>query len=52
MMKISAGTLKHLRDSGQLKFSSVGGVIFYGIKDIEEMYKRKGNECLKSCFIL
>jgi len=28
MLKISAGTLQHLRDSGQLKFSKVGGLIF------------------------
>jgi hypothetical protein len=39
MLKISAGTLQHLRDSGQLKFSKVGGIIFYELKDIEGMIK-------------
>lgn len=37
MLKISPGTLQHLRDSGQLKFSKVGGIIFYDVKDVEEM---------------
>jgi len=39
LLKISPGTLQHLRDSGQLKFSKVGGIIFYDVKDIEEMIK-------------
>lgn len=39
MLKISAGTLQHLRDSGALKFSKVGGLIFYEMKDIEEMIR-------------
>lgn len=39
LLKISAGTLQHLRDSGQLKFSKVGGIIFYDVKDVEEMVK-------------
>jgi hypothetical protein len=37
LLKISQGTLQHLRDSGQLKFSKVGGIIFYAVKDVEEM---------------
>jgi hypothetical protein len=37
LLKISHGTLQHLRDSGQLKFSKVGGIIFYDIKEIERM---------------
>ena len=37
ILKISPGTLQHLRDSGQLKFSKVGGIVFYEMKDIEEM---------------
>lgn len=41
MLKISAGTLQHLRDSGALKFSKVGGLIFYEMKDIEEMMKNQ-----------
>ncbi len=41
LLKISSGTLQHLRDSGQLKFSKVGGIIFYEVKDIEEMLQTK-----------
>lgn len=41
MLKISAGTLQHLRDSGKLKYSRVGGIIFYAVRDIEEMLDRK-----------
>lgn len=44
MLKISAGTLQHLRDSGQLKFSRVGGLIFYEMKDVEEMVNREKGE--------
>jgi len=40
LLKISHGTLQHLRDSGQLKFSKVGGIIFYEVKDVEEMMNR------------
>lgn len=39
LLKISHGTLQHLRDSGQLKFSKVGGIMFYDVRDIEEMIK-------------
>lgn len=41
LLKISHGTLQHLRDSGQLKFSKVGGIMFYDVRDIEEMMKFK-----------
>ena len=41
MLKISPGTLQHLRDNGQLKFSKVGGIIYYEMKDIEGMMERK-----------
>ena len=39
LLKISAGTLQHLRDSGKLKFSRVGGIIFYDVKDIEQIVR-------------
>lgn len=42
MLKISPGTLQHLRDSGQLKFSKVGGIIFYDLEDIQKMMKGEG----------
>ena len=41
ILKISPGTLQHLRDSGQLKFSKVGGIVFYEMKDIEGMMGKK-----------
>lgn len=43
LLKISHGTLQHLRDSGQLKFSKVGGIMFYEVKDIEAMVNLNGN---------
>lgn len=43
ILKISPGTLQHLRDSGQLKFSKVGGIVFYEMKDIEGMIGREKN---------
>lgn len=39
LLQISHGTLQHLRDSGKLKFSKVGGIMFYDVRDIEEMIK-------------
>lgn len=44
LLKISHGTLQHLRDSGQLKFSKVGGILFYEIADVEEMMRKNGSE--------
>ena len=41
LLKISHGTLQHLRDSGKLKFSKVGGIMFYDVKDIEEMINQE-----------
>ncbi len=44
MLKISAGTLQHLRDSGQLKFSKVGGIVFFTMVDIEGMMNKAGEK--------
>jgi hypothetical protein len=44
ILKISPGTLQHLRDSGQLKFSKVGGIVFYEMEDIEEMIDRDSSK--------
>lgn len=41
LLKISSGTLQHLRDSGQLKYSKVGGIFFYDLKDVEVMITNK-----------
>lgn len=48
LLKISHGTLQHLRDSGQLKFSKVGGIMFYELKEIEAMLQSNNNGHLKS----
>lgn len=29
LLKISSGTLQHLRDTGQLPFTKLGGIIYY-----------------------
>lgn len=34
LLQISPGTLQHLRDTGQLPFTKVGGIIFYEYKAI------------------
>lgn len=36
-LKISSGTLQHMRDSGKLKYSKVGSIFFYDVKDVEMM---------------
>ncbi len=41
MLKISPGTLQHLRDTGAIKFSRVGGILFYRVEDIERMVGEK-----------
>ncbi|MET0635180.1 MAG: helix-turn-helix domain-containing protein [Chitinophagaceae bacterium] len=43
LMKISPGTLQHLRDTGAIKFSKVGGIIFYSMSDIEELLRDRVN---------
>lgn len=37
LLKISSGTLQHLRDTGHLRFSKVGGIIYYQHEDIQSM---------------
>ena len=44
MLGISQGTLQHLRTSGTLPFTKIGGVILYDYDDIQKMiqdHKRK-----------
>lgn len=36
-LKISGGTLQHLRDSGKLKYSKVGSIFFYDVNDVEAL---------------
>lgn len=37
LLKVSPGTLQHLRDTGKIKFSKVGGIIFYCRSDIDQL---------------
>ncbi len=37
LLKISPGTLQHLRDTGRLPFSKVGGIIYYEYEGIKSM---------------
>jgi len=37
LLNISPGTLQHLRDSGTLPYTRIGGVIYYKLADIESM---------------
>ena len=37
LLGISPGTLQHLRVTGQLPFTKIGGKIFYEMEDIEGM---------------
>jgi hypothetical protein len=37
LLTISPGTLQHLRVSGKLPFTKVGGVLYYAYEDIQKM---------------
>lgn len=41
LLKISSGTLQHLRDVGKLPFTRVGGIIYYEREDIEKMLEKR-----------
>lgn len=40
MLNISPGTLQHLRVSGQLPYTKLGGKIFYDSDDIRKMIEK------------
>ena len=40
LLQISPGTLQHLRDTGQLPFSKLGGIIYYEHEAINAMLNR------------
>ncbi|RZM07974.1 MAG: DNA-binding protein [Pedobacter sp.] len=44
LLRISSGTLQNLRDSGKIKFSKVGGIIFYFRTDIDQLLKQSGRD--------
>ncbi|QNS42666.1 helix-turn-helix domain-containing protein [Chryseobacterium manosquense] len=41
LLKISAGTLQTLRIKGTLRYSKVGGTLYYNYEDIEKMLNQK-----------
>ena len=41
LLQISPGTLQHLRDSGQLPFTKLGGIIYYESEVIDSMMGRQ-----------
>jgi hypothetical protein len=43
LLTLSPGTLQHLRVSGTLPFTKIGGVIFYDYEDIQKMLERNKN---------
>lgn len=40
ILSISPGTLQNLRINGSLKYSKVGGILYYDASDISEMLER------------
>ncbi|MGN7986031.1 helix-turn-helix domain-containing protein [Pedobacter sp. 22226] len=42
LLGISPGTLQHLRKTGQIKFSKIGGLMYYRYEDIEAMMNGTG----------
>lgn len=41
MLNISSGTLQHLRDTGQIPFTRVGGLIYYEQGAIEKILDKR-----------
>lgn len=41
LLKISPGTLQHLRDTGQIPFTRLGGIIYYEHETIREILARR-----------
>ena len=47
ILKISPGTLQNLRVNGTLRFSKVGGMIYYSLEEIEELREKRLNKIPK-----
>ncbi len=41
LLQISPGTLQHLRDTGQLPFTKLGGIIYYEHEAIKRMMENR-----------
>ncbi len=44
LLKVSAGTLQTLRKNGTLKFSKVGGIIYYDQEHVHELFVKAGGK--------
>ena len=44
MLKISPGTLQNLRINGTLRFTKIGGLIYYSYEDIEQLLEKGVNQ--------
>lgn len=47
LLRISAGKLQHLRDSGVIPFKKLGGVTYYDPEEIDEVMKNSSNKQMK-----
>lgn len=47
LLRISAGKLQYLRDTGVIPFTKLGGVTYYDSEEIDEIMKRPGNNQMK-----
>jgi len=41
ILKISSGTLQHLRDTGRLPYTKVGGIIYYDSNQINDLIQNR-----------
>lgn len=39
LLRLSHGTLQHMRESGQLPYTRIGGVLYYDYEDVQKMLK-------------
>lgn len=41
LLQVSPGTLQHLRDTGQIPFTKLGGIIYYDYAVLKEMLAKR-----------
>jgi hypothetical protein len=44
LLKVSAGTLQTLRRNGTLKYSKVGGILYYDQEHVHELFLKAGRK--------
>lgn len=47
LLRISAGKLQYLRDSGVIPFKKLGGVTYYDSEEIDQVMKNSSNNSMK-----